>query len=124
MDEIIAVVGNCAAGKTTLVKNLNDLGYNARNVPQEHSEVRRLWKYKRPTVLVMLTCTFETACKRRPSFAWSEKQLQIQQQRLKFAREECDLLIITDPLSIDEVTQTVVDFLEKRSRANEQTNHS
>ena len=115
MNELIAVVGNCAAGKTTLVRNLVERGLKAVNVPQEHSEIRRLWRFKKPTVLVMLTCTLETAQKRRAGFAWTEKQMAVQQHRLRFAREECDLLIVTDSLSIDQVAETVVEFMKKRS---------
>src|SRR5690554_7906905 len=92
-DLLIAVVGNCASGKTTLVGNLKKLGYRAVNVPQEHSDIRRLWRFKDPDLLVLLSCTYATAKKRRPTFAWTEKQLEVQRHRLRFAREECDLYI-------------------------------
>ena len=107
---LIAVVGNCAAGKTTLVNNLKRLGYKGINIPQEHSEIRRLWRHKKPDLLVLLSCTFATAKKRRPGFAWTEKQLEVQRHRLRFAREECDLYIATDPLTKEEVLERVIDL--------------
>lgn len=116
---LIAVVGNCAAGKTTLVGNLKDRGYSAINIPQEHSEVRRLWKYKRPHILVLLSCTLETARKRRPGFAWSGKQLAEQHRRLRFAREECDLYIATDCLTREQVVEKVIALLSEKGVPNE-----
>lgn len=114
---LIAVVGNCAAGKTTLVGNLKVRGYNAINVPQEHSEVRRLWKYKNPQFLVLLSCNLETARKRRPGFAWSGKQLAEQHRRLRFAREECDIYIATDCLTREQVVKKVIDFISVKGVA-------
>lgn len=113
---LVAVVGNCASGKTTLVKNLNSRGFNAINVPQEHSEIRRLWRHKKPELLVLLSCTFETAKKRRPNFAWTEKQLEIQRHRLRFAYEECDLYMPTDLLSKEEVVERVIDLIQNQVR--------
>jgi len=115
-DYLIAVVGNCAAGKTTLVGKLKELGYRAVNVPQEHSEVRRLWRYKHPDLLVLLSCTHETAKKRRPTFAWTEAQLDEQRRRLQIAREECDLYIVTDPLSKEDVLRQVICLAENTAK--------
>lgn len=114
---LLAVVGNCASGKTTLVNGLKDLGYNAVNVPQEHSEIRRLWKAKKPDLLVMLSCTHATAKKRRLTFAWTAEQLEVQRHRLRYARDECDLYIATDHLSREEVLRQVTDFIELQRRA-------
>lgn len=114
--KLVAVVGNCASGKTTLVENLNRLGFRAVNVPQEHSDIRRLWRFKEPDLLVLLSCTHGTAKKRRPTFAWTEKQLQVQRHRLRFAREECDFYIATDSLTKEEVLERVVALLTKEDQ--------
>jgi guanylate kinase len=113
---IIAVVGNCASGKTTLVTNLKNLGHNGINVPQEHSEIRRLWRHKKPNLLVLLSCTHATAKSRRPGLAWTEKQLEVQRRRLHQAREECDLYIVTDPLTQDEVVGEVLALIQKQAK--------
>lgn len=115
-DLLIAVVGNCAAGKTTLVGNLKERGYRAINVPQEHSDIRRLYRYKEPDLLVLLSCTYATAKLRRPAFAWSEKQLEVQRRRLAAAREECNLYIVTDSLSEEEVVNAVVKLAETMAK--------
>lgn len=117
-DLLVAVVGNCASGKTTLVGNLHMLGYRAVNIPQEHSDIRRLWRYKEPDLLVLLSCTYATAKKRRPTFAWSEKQLAVQRRRLALAREECDLYIATDDLSREEVAAKVIELIEKQAKGS------
>lgn len=116
---LLAVVGNCASGKTTLVNSLNQAGYRAINIPQEHSEIKRLWKYKKPDLLVLLSCTLETAKTRRPTFAWSQKQLEVQGQRLKIAREECNLYLVTDSLTRTEVFERVVELLEREAGSHE-----
>ena len=111
---LIAVVGNCASGKTTLVGNLTARGYRAINVPQEHSQVRRLWRYKKPDLLVLLSCSRETAVKRRPGFAWSSRQIEDQYRRLAMARQECDLYIKTDDLTRQEVADCVIELVKQK----------
>jgi len=115
-DFLIAVVGNCASGKTTLVENLRRRGYKAVSVPQEHSEVRRLWRFKQPDLLVMLSCTHATAKKRRPDMPWTEKQFAVQRRRLRYAEEECDLFLPTDGLSREEVAARVVELAENKAK--------
>ena len=47
---LIAIVGVCASGKSTLAKALRERGYNARQVLQEHSYVPYMWqRITRPT---------------------------------------------------------------------------
>jgi len=43
-DLLLAVVGPCAAGKSTLIEGLRQHGYQARHVAQEHSYVPEMWK--------------------------------------------------------------------------------
>ncbi len=77
----IAVVGNCAAGKTTLVNNLKKEGYvNSYNVPQEHSVVKRLWSRYNPDILIYLSCSLRTAKQRRPSISWGQERLDYQKK--------------------------------------------
>ena len=58
---LIAVVGVCAAGKSTLVQALRAEGFNARQVLQEHSYVPNMWqRITNPDLLIYLDCTIET----------------------------------------------------------------
>jgi ABC-type cobalamin/Fe3+-siderophores transport system ATPase subunit len=51
----IAVIGICGAGKSTLVQGLRMLGFDAKQVNQEHSEVKLLWeRFYQPDVLIWL----------------------------------------------------------------------
>lgn len=109
----VAVVGVCAAGKTTLVQALTSMGIKSNAVPQEHSVVRRLWLSLHPqtNVLIVLDARWETTKLRRPTIMYGPERLEEQRRRLSHAREECDLYLPTDDLSIDQVQQRVVDWV-------------
>ena len=107
---LIAVVGVCVAGKSTLVKGLREAGYDAYNVAQEHSCVKTFWNRRRPDVLILLDVSLAAAKKRR-AVTWDETRLQVQRERLADARAHADLCIFTDPLSQEEVLQTVIRFI-------------
>lgn len=109
----IAVVGVCAAGKTTLVQGLKDAGFDAYNVAQEHSCIRAFWNKHKPDVLVMIDATLP-AIKKRRRVSWTEERLVVQHERLKDAREHADLYIQTDDLSASEVLEKVIAFLREK----------
>lgn len=111
-DLLIGVVGNCAAGKTTLVNGLTARGYRAVNIAQEHSTVPTLWQRKNPDFLVYLSCTLETAKKRR-NIQWTQQRLDDQWKRLENARAHAQLVLPTDNLSIPRVLETVIEAVHK-----------
>jgi deoxyadenosine/deoxycytidine kinase len=97
---LIGVVGPCAAGKSTLIAGLEGYGYQARHIAQEHSFVQDMWKrLTNPDVLVFLQASYPVTC-----------------QRLSHARLNADLFVETDKLSIEDVLQQVLDFLEGRKK--------
>ena len=101
----IAVVGPCAAGKTTLVMRLRALGYDARHCLQEHSQVADMWqRISRPQVLIYLDVSHHRSLLRNANGP-SAAEWRAQQERLTLARQHCTLYIDTDPLSIAEVYQ-------------------
>ena len=109
----VAVVGPCAAGKSTLVPVLRRAGYNARHVAQEHSYVKDMWqRFARPDVLIYLDVSYEVACQRR-ALHWRPEDLAEQVERLSHARQHCDLYLHTDDLDIEQVLAQVVAFLEE-----------
>ena len=74
----IGVVGPCGTGKSELVNRLNQYGYPARHIAQEHSYVPRMWKQlSNPDILVFLKVSYEMTLKRK-NFNWSEKEYQEQ----------------------------------------------
>jgi deoxyadenosine/deoxycytidine kinase len=110
------VVGVCSSGKSTLVHELRERGYNARAVAQEHSYVPHLWQRSRPDVLVYLDATVRTIRSRgRPR--WRPALLDMQHERLSDARERADLYIPTDGLAPEDVASRVVTFLSKQQPA-------
>ncbi len=104
---VIGVVGNCAAGKTTLVSGLKAQGFSAVNIAQEHSAASQLWRRKNPDFLVCLSCTLETAKSRR-KISWDQGRLDDQWKRLANAKDHCNLYLPTDGMTIEEVLDTVI----------------
>ncbi len=109
---LIGIVGPCSAGKSTLVKNLNQLGYTTRHIAQEHSYVKDMWqRLTKPDILVFLDASYPV-CTRRGCLDWTEAEWKEQQRRLRNAREHAGLYVDTSELSIEEVTQKVVDYIQ------------
>jgi len=107
----IGVVGPCAAGKTTLVSALRNLGFEVRHIAQEHSYVKDMWKrISNPDVLVFLEVSYPLTIIRR-KMDWTEKEYLEQIFRLRHARENADLVINTDLLEPKEVLTKVQEFL-------------
>lgn len=113
-------MGPCASGKSTLVNRLKELGVDAYNVAQEHSGIKQLWKKKCPDLLVMLDATLPVINSRR-SVPWGEERLVLQRERLRDARANADLFILTDPFSREEVAQLVMEHI--RRNGNNGSNH-
>jgi hypothetical protein len=111
----IKVVGPCAAGKSTLAEGLRQLGFDARTAAQDHSYVPDMWQRLNPAdVLIYLDVTLEEAHRRgRCGTGWDQKYLDEEHRRLSHARAHCDFYLATDGLSVAEVRDRVVDFLDR-----------
>lgn len=108
-DPLVAVVGVCAAGKSTLAHNLRARGWNARQVAQEHSYAPDMWRrITDPDVLIYLDAQLATIRLRRrdPDFpAWL---LEAERYRLRHARQHCAIYLPTDDLTPEEVLARVL----------------
>lgn len=110
-DLLIGIVGPCGSGKSTLRAGLEQHGYKARHIAQEHSYVREMWqRITRPDTLIFLDASFTTASQRR-KLNWNERDYIEQQRRLAHARANADYYLPTDNLSIQEVLEKVLTFL-------------
>ena len=110
-EPVIGVVGPCAAGKSTLVKDLRALGYQARHIAQEHSYVQDMWKQiSNPDILIYLDVSFEISIMRSGS-NWSKTIYDKQVQRLEHAKQNTDLYINTNDLSPEHVLEHVLKYL-------------
>ncbi len=103
----IMIVGVCAAGKTTLVEKLREMGFSVETVSQEHSSNPYLWKRQDPSFLVVLDCELETAKERRKRDI-PENRFLAQKNRLGKAREESDFFLKTDNLSVEESARLIL----------------
>jgi len=109
----ITVVGVCASGKTALVERLRAQGYDARHCAQEHSQVPDMWqRLSRPEALVYLDVSLEVIRCRRPA-DYDEGYIQEQRRRLAHARQHCHIYVLTDALSIEDVSGRVLAELHK-----------
>ncbi len=108
---IIAIVGPCASGKSTLARGLAEQGIRARQVVQEHSFVPEMWQViAQPDLLVYLDASFQT-CSQRKNLNWRQREYDEQNLRLAHAKENCDLLIQTDGQSEANVLEEVLSKL-------------
>ena len=105
---LIGIVGVCASGKSTLINELQRMGYSCRHIAQEHSYVPNMWqRLTNPDVLIYLSASYETTLSRR-NLNWSFREYQIQLDRLNHARQSAHIMIETDQLSVTEVVQTAI----------------
>ena len=104
------IVGPCGSGKTTLFEGIQ--GYAVLEFNQEHRFFIKAWKKKNADILIYLDATSETSRARGKKMRPEEHYKQT--GRLKHARENCDLYIPTDNLTIDEVLEYTMTFLSSR----------
>jgi len=113
-DPLIAVVGVCAAGKTTLAGALRARGLDVRQVLQEHSYVPSMWqRITKPDLLVYLDASLDTVRNRKNDPEWPEWLYGEQVKRLRHARACCDLYLQTDSLTPAQVLERTLGFLER-----------
>ena len=114
--DLVKIVGVSAAGKSTLVAGLRALGYNARPVAQEHSQVPDMWKRIRPPDwLIFLDADLAAQGIRRPDVSWDEPWRHTELVRLAHARQHADLVIDTSLMSAESVLRRAVNFLRLSS---------
>ncbi len=111
---LIAIVGVCAAGKSTLAAGLRARGHNARGILQEHSYVPTMWqRITRPDVLIYLDASLDTVRRRRHDPGFPADLYEQELVRLRHARANCHLYIHTDALTPAEVLAAAVDGLNR-----------
>ncbi len=109
---LIGVVGPCTAGKSTLITRLKEAGYACRHIAQEHSYVPDMWlRLTNPDILVYLHVSYAVSL-RRKRMNWTEKEYEVQLERLRHARQHAHILIDTDPLTPEQVFERVVEYLD------------
>lgn len=109
----IGVVGPCSAGKSTLIAGLNQYGYLARHIAQEHSYVPDMWRrLANPRLLVFLDVSYRVSMQRR-QLDLTESDFDEQNKRLSHARTNTDLYIHTDDLTPQVVLRQVIEFINQ-----------
>jgi hypothetical protein len=99
---VIAIVGVCASGKSTIVRELLATGINCRHVAQEHSYVKDMWqRLVHPDFLVYLEVSYTSTIARK-KLNWTLEEYEEQLRRIRHAKEHADLIIDTDAHSIAE----------------------
>jgi deoxyadenosine/deoxycytidine kinase len=117
---VIGIVGPCAAGKSTLINNLANLGITAKHIAQEHSFVPAMWeRLSSPDVLIFLDITFEESMKRRKQ-NWGIEDYQEQQHRLRHARQYAHLYLDTTSLNPMQVLECVLKFLDEYDKTTQE----
>ena len=70
-----------------------------------------------PDLLIFLDVSYATTLIRR-QMDWEEAEYQEQQRRLEHARQHADCYVDTERLSIDEVLQAVLTFIQENHKAH------
>jgi hypothetical protein len=107
----IAVIGHCAAGKSTLVNGLRDAGIDAHASAQEHSVIPHLWKHLHPDLLIFLDVDLETVQQRRGG-SWPATIFMLQERRLAPSRSLADLEIKTSQTNVEETLTKALELAE------------
>ena len=112
---LLGIVGPCSAGKSTLITKLRQEGYICKHIAQEHSFVPDMWqKLVHPRVLIFLDVSYETSMNRR-NLNLTPLEFQEQENRLAHARNNAHIYVDTNPLTIGEVFESVVESLNHLS---------
>ncbi len=109
----VSIVGPCAAGKSTLARNLQALGYDAQDCAQEHSGVQTMWqRIARPDLLIYLDVSLVTL-HQRLHVDWEPAYLDEQKRRLYHARAHAHFYLSTDDLTAEQVRDSAAEFLRQ-----------
>ncbi|MFP4200395.1 MAG: hypothetical protein ACLFS8_03150 [Clostridia bacterium] len=106
------IVGPCASGKTTLAEALRELGYDAQSMAQEHSSIRRMYARRDRDYLIYLDVGYDEI-RRRRHISWGPNHLMRQRRRLRWAKEDADLVIDTDGKRPRQVLAEVLAFIRE-----------
>ena len=110
---LIAVVGPCASGKTTLVEGLAQHGFTARQIAQEHSYVPQMWQIlTKPDILIYVDAGYES-CTARKQLNWSMNEYERQIERLAHARQNADIYLDTEGISPQAALERALEALQQ-----------
>lgn len=105
---LIGIVGVCASGKTTLIRQLTLQGYRCRHIAQEHSYVASMWQQiTHPDYLIYLFADYSTTLQRK-NLNWTEAEYNEQIRRLEHAYAHADFVIDNSLQSPEETFEIVV----------------
>lgn len=109
----VGVVGPCKSGKSTLVRGLQQAGYEAIQIAQEHSFAPHMWAHiAKPDALIFLDCRYETTIAR--GLNWTRAEYEEQHPRLADARASADLFLETDDVEPEVILEKARAFLLAR----------
>ncbi len=115
---LIGVVGPCGAGKSSLVSGLKAEGYQVRHIAQEHSYVPDMWRrLTNPDILIYLDVSYENTVQRR-RLDWTSDEHAEQQRRLSHARQHADLYLNTNSMTVQEVRDSALSFINSFTQAS------
>lgn len=109
----IGIVGPCGAGKTSISQGLIDIGYNVRQIAQEHSYVKDMWKkISDPDILIFLEVSQSTII-RRKNFQFTKSDYSKQMERLSHAYQHADLVVNTDNKTVEDTLREILLFISE-----------
>ncbi len=99
-----------------MIEGLTRLGFRTRHIAQEHSYVKDMWeRLTNPDILIFLDASYQATIQRR-KLDWTEADWQEQQRRLSHAKDNADLYLDTDRLSVEDVLEKAIQFIRSGTR--------
>jgi hypothetical protein len=89
----------------------------ARQIAQEHSFAPSMWKLVGKAELLIFLDVSHAVAQQRRWMDWQPADIEEQQHRLRHARANCHLYLLTDRLPAAEVLDRVLTLLADRSGA-------
>lgn len=105
-------MGPCKSGKSLLKDALEDLGFSASHIAQEHSFAPQMWQIiSNPDFLIFLDVDYSASVAR--GLNWTIKDYETQIHRLGHAKTNADVEIKTSLLSPQQVLAEALSALKK-----------
>lgn len=110
---LVALVGPCGSGKSTVARLLGEEGIPAREVSQEHTSMPYYFLECMPRAVIYLDVRLDDVRRRKGAPDWPADRLTHQKALLSYARHRADLYFDTTSRTPPEIIEEIASWLEE-----------
>lgn len=114
---LVALVGPCGSGKSTIAGMLTREGVPAREVGQEHTAMPYYFLEIMPRLVVYLEVELEDIRRRKGAPDWPQQRLDRQRRHLAYARKKADLKIDSSSAAPQDIVPRIMELLSRTEPA-------